>query len=252
MPFGSTKDCEDFIKKSDSFKFLNVVFSFDNQELLDFYSKLEVRNNFNLALPPSIINLSSLPTKSLTNNIDFVKVLVMCRVTTGGRDNLILKSLEDFQKKIRHVNEFKASVFEFSVTVDDSSLLELANNSSLNSFIFKKVPNKTSYSNLVDLLNTATVIVLPYNPSLYTRNHSGMILISSDLQIPIVTCERAVFSDEVSKFKLGKLFNYEMSFADALIQVLIHLNSFEFDEYFHFREQQNRRLYKHFNFLSVT
>jgi hypothetical protein len=176
------------------------------------------------------------------------KVLVMGRTSTPGRDSLIFQSLVEFKNRIENINILKSRSYEFSITVDDASLIEEVIKSNVNSFAVKKLPSQMSYLSLVTLLNTATVIVLPYTPSVYSRNHSGMVLISSDLQIPIVTCEQAVFSQEIIEFKLGNLFNHEISFADALIQTLINLNVFKSNLYFDYREQQNRKLYENLNF----
>lgn len=249
IPFGTIKNCENFIKKSNKFNFMKIVLSFEAQSLYDFYSRLNVKDNFYLAFPPSTFNLNSSSLKSTSfDELDVIKVLVLGRVTTPGRDSLIFKSVEEFQNKIQHINKLKSKSFEFSVTAEDASLIDLVNNSNLNSFVMKKLSNQISYSNLVNLLDAATVIVLPYNPSTYSKNHSGMVLISSDLQIPIVTCEQAIFSQEVIKYKLGNLFEHETLFTDALIQSLISFNTFEFIGYFNYREQQNRKLYEELSF----
>ena len=107
-----------------------------------------------------------------------------------------------------------------------------------------------SFLELVDLLITATIVVLPYNPRLYSKNHSGMIMLLSDLKIPIVTCDYAAFSTEVLEFKLGKLFDYELSFASALVQVLSNFSDSRFNEYFQVREHENSKLFESFSISS--
>jgi hypothetical protein len=249
MPYGTIEDCENFIRKSNGFKFVNMVLSFESQTLLNFYSGHSAKKNLYLALPPSTSDVPYFPLKSPRfNELGVTKVLVMGRTSTPGRDSLIFQSLVEFKNRIENINILKSRSYEFSITVDDASLIEEVIKSNVNSFAVKKLPSQMSYLSLVTLLNTATVIVLPYTPSVYSRNHSGMVLISSDLQIPIVTCEQAVFSQEIIEFKLGNLFNHEISFADALIQTLINLNVFKSNLYFDYREQQNRKLYENLNF----
>jgi hypothetical protein len=249
IPYGTIQDCENFIRKSNGFEFVNIISSFESQTLLDLYSDFNTKKNFYLALPPSTHDLPCFSLKSSRlDDSDVIKVLVMGRTTTLDRDNLISRSLIEFQNKIKNVNMLKSRSYEFSITVDDASIIELVTKSNVNSFVVKRLSNQMSYLSLINLLNTATVIVLPYTPSVYARNHSGMVLISSDLQIPIVTCEQAVFSQEIIEFKLGNLFNHKISFADALIKTLINLNTFESRKYYDYREQQNRKLYEKLNF----
>jgi hypothetical protein len=251
VPYGTIEDCGNFIRKSNGFKFVDIVLSFDSQTLLNFYSGNTTKKNLYLALPPSTKNTPHFSLKSSKfDEFGVIKVLVMGRTSTPGRDSLIFQSLLEFQNRIKNINKLNSRSYEFSITVDDASLIEDVTKSNVNSFAIKMIPGQMSYLSLVTLLKTATVIVLPYTPSGYTRNHSGMVLISSDLQIPIVTCDQAVFSQEIIDFKLGNLFNHERSFVDALIQTLINLNVFRSNKYFDYREQQNRKLYENFDFHS--
>jgi hypothetical protein len=172
----------------------------------------------------------------------------MGRTSIPGRDSLIFQSLVEFKNRIENIDLLKSRSYEFSITVDDVSLIEKIAKFSVNPFTVKRLSSQMSYSSLITLLNTATVIILPYTPSVYTRNHSGMVLISSDLHIPIVTCEQADFSHEIIEFKLGSLFKHDLPFADALIYTLINLNEFKSDKYFDYRELQNRRLYENLDF----
>jgi hypothetical protein len=97
-PFGSIKNCEEFISKSNRFKSINIVVSFEAQTLLDSYSKLNHKNNFYLAHPSSINGFPSQPKSksSFFGKADEVNILVLGRVTDPGRDTLILKSLNEF------------------------------------------------------------------------------------------------------------------------------------------------------------
>lgn len=249
-PYGSFKNCEDFIKKSNKFKSVDIALSFESQTLLNFYSGLNVKQNYFLARPPSTND--SIPLFFKSPNISkksVIKVLIMGRPANPGRDSLILKSLEKFKNDIRHIDVLKDNFFEFGVTIEDSSLVDTLNNSNTENFSIKKLPNTMSYSNLVSLLNTATLIVLPYNPDgYYSLNHSGMFFLSSDLQLPIVTCENACFSNETIDFKLGKLFDFKTTFTSALIETLTNLNNFKFEEYFKVREQENIKVYEYLKF----
>jgi len=251
FPYGSIKNCENFIRRSNKFKFVNIVFSFDTSTLFDLYSKLNAKNNFYLARPPSTNNPDYFPLKlSSTTKSKIIKILILGRPADLGRDSLIMKSLQEFRIMIRNLNLPKGVSFEFSVTLEDSSRIELANNSLNDSFQIKKLCNKMKFLELVDLLITATIVVLPYNPNLYSKNHSGMIMLLSDLKIPIVTCDDAAFSPEVLEFKLGKLFDYELSFASALVQALSNFSDSRFNEYFQVREQENRKLFESLNISS--
>lgn len=248
FPYGSIKNCENFIKRSNKFKFIDIVLSFDTSILFDFYSKLNVNNNFYLARPPSTHNTESLPLKlSSTTKSKIIKILIMGRPTDPGRDSLIIKSLQEFSVINRNFNLHKGVSFEFGVIFEDPSRIALTYNSFKNSFQIKKLYSKMNFLELVDLLITATIVVLPYNPSIYSKNHSGMIMLLSDLKIPIVTCDDAAFSPEVLEFKLGKLFDYELSFASALTEALSNFNDSRFNEYFQIREQENRKLFERFN-----
>lgn len=251
FPYGSIKNCQQFIKKSNKFKFINIVFSFDTSNLFDFYSKLNAKNNFYLARPPSINNTNYFPSKlSSTSESTIIKILIMGRPADLGRDSLVMKSLQEFRGIIRNLNLLKEVSLEFGVTLEDSSRIEFPNNSHNDSFQIKRLHSKMNFIELVDLLITATIVVLPYNPRLYSKNHSGMIMLLSDLKIPVITCDDAAFSPEVLEFKLGKLFDYELSFASSLAQELSNFSDYRFNDYFQVREQENRKLFESLNIRS--
>jgi len=248
-PYSTIKNCEKFISKSNEFQSVDIVISFEAQTLLDSYSWLNYKNNFYLAHPPSTSNsLSSTPRSLFFGKTDDINILVMGRVTDPGRDSLIFKSLREFQNMFRKIDKLKECQFKFSITANDYS--QFGGPRNFNSFEIIQLGNKINYLDLINLLNTATVIVLPYNPFIYNKNNSGMLLISSDLQIPIITCEQAVFSDEVHNYKLGKLFDYEKSFAEALIHALVNISTFDFKGFYDYREQQNQEVFRYLNFTS--
>ena len=114
-------------------------------------------------------------------------------------------------------------------------------------FRFNRLHSNLDFIALVELLKTATVVVLPYDPKLYIKNHSGMVLLLSDLRIPMVVCDGAAFSPEVLEFNLGELFNYKSSFANSLVKVLNRFNDSRFTDYFQVREKENIYLLNHLN-----
>ena len=251
FPYGSIKNSENFIKRSNKFNFVNIVFSFDTPALFDSYSKLNTKNNFFLARPPSTNNFDHphLSSSSITKS-KIVRILIMGRYTNlKPANDLILKSLQEFKVIMQNLDLLKGIIFEFSVTLEDSSLAQFNDDHSNELFQIKELPGKRSFFELIELLETATAVVLPYDPAIYSSNHSGMIMILSDLKIPFVTCNNAAFSPEVLEFKLGKLFDYRLSFASALVQLLSNFNDSLFNEYFQVREQENRNI---FNYLNIS
>ena len=248
-PFGSSGKVQDFLSKSTNFKFVRLAVSFESESIFKSYSNLNLKQNFFFARIPSYNDLDFQKTKYLSFGVkEKLEIFVMGRPHDPGRSDLIVNSIREIIRNIKFIDKSKVTYLKISI-VDlnppNTQIIDLIKESKIEINILNY---KIDFFELLNLFETADIIILPYNPLLYSKNHSAMILLASDFNVPVVTCSGASFSADLNDFNIGTLFDYKTSFSNALIDTISGLNSFEFIQYRCVRELENIKI---FNFLGI-
>jgi hypothetical protein len=241
-PFGSESTLKLFINKANEFKFIKVVFSCESLEFQRFYSEFTKNNSMFFARPPSIGHRKNfdMPSRNYFGNAK-LNILILGRPGDAQRNSLISNSLNQFNLKFPVNTHFET--INFGIVADDS--FHVAQNVFIDnvSVTTEKLTHKFSFEKLVEKINAANIVILPYNPITYSMRHSALVMLLSDLGIPIISCAGAAFSKDIAQFKLGKLFDFQADFSNSLIESIFDPMTYGFNEYCRVREEENISMY---------
>ena len=243
-PFGSSDNVYEFLSRSSNFKYVRLAVSFESEANFKLYSNLNLKQNFFFARIPSYNDLNFQKSEYSTHRVtETLDVLVMGRPHDPGRSDLIINSLSEITRNTKFIEQSNRTHIKIGIVDLNPPEIQIINSIDKNHIEIYKMYYKINFFELINFFEVADIIVLPYNPSLYSKNHSAMILLASDFNVPVITCSGASFSSDVNDFNIGTLFDYEESFSSALLNTITELNSFRFIQYRQARELENTKIY---------
>jgi hypothetical protein len=214
---------------------LKIAFSFETEEAKDKYLIQGSRHVFFYARQPYLglrprveVSVKNLKTKN---------IFVLGRPHDQRREEIILKSIEKLRENPSnpniHFDVYVSTNFTTPLRVEIDSLSKYIN--------LIPISYNLPFIELADLIFTADMIILPYDPEVYKYLHSGLFFLASDLKIPIITSQGCTFSNEVLEFNIGSLFEYSSGFSDSITEILN--NTFNFSRYHSLRDFENMKIY---------
>ena len=214
---------------------LKIAFSFETEEAKDKYLIQGSKHAFFYARQPCLglrpkveVSAKNLMTKN---------IFVLGRPSDQGREDIILRSIEKLSKNQSNPNIY----FNVYVSTNFITPLRVESDSFLKYINLVPIPYNLPFIELADLIFSADMVILPYDPKIYKYHHSGLFFLASDLNIPIITSQGCSFSNEVLEFNIGSLFEYSSDFSEPIIKILN--NTFDFSRYHSLRDFENIRIY---------
>lgn len=236
-PHSDVSCTKNFLNEAKRYRNLNIAFSFETDEARTRLMNKEVKQLFFYARQPFL----GLPSKNKKSVEKLKSVYILGRPWDKGRDEIvsgILKSISSIDIALR-------TNLEVFITYNSKDLIKLNLDSLPGDLQIHSIPYNLPFLELANTLLNADIVILPYDPYVYEIRHSGLLFLSSDMRIPIITSTNCSFSTEVQSFNIGRLVEYRLSYSDAVLEILNCPINYGFEEYFLVRNFENRLIYSH-------
>ena len=93
------------------------------------------------------------------------------------------------------------------------------------------LPAELSLSELQLYIQKTQVLVLPYDPSSYKINASGLLYHAADYEIPVIAQKGVGFANEIVENKIGYIYQEISEIPDLINQCIYNRNKFNFELY---------------------